>query len=103
MDLNVSGIVRSVAIAGVGLPVALAISGSLGAITELVRASSVESVSKSESVVTKNSVRSELIKPCLSYLLAKNDSVLEEKSKTEINGYFGGDVNHRDVCKWTLK
>jgi len=103
MDLNVSSIVRSVAIAAVGFPVALGISGSLGAVTESVRAYSIEAVSNSESVATQNSVRTELTKPCLSYLLSEGDSKLESKAKIEIDAYFGGDVSHGDVCKWVIR
>ena len=54
------------------------------------------------SYVFLNDVRSDLTKPCLSYLLSKGDSKLEREAKDEIDSYFGGDVSHGDVCKWVI-
>ena len=103
MDLNVASVVRSVAIAVVGLPVALGVSGTLGSVTEGIRASTAGTVSEAPVTVATNSVRAELTKPCLSYLLSKGDSKLEREAKDEIDNYFGGDVNHGDVCKWVVR
>ena len=103
MDLNVSSIVRSAAIAIVGLPVALGVSGSLGAVSEGIRASTADAVSGAPVTQVQNDVRSELAKPCLSYLLSKGDSKLEREAKDEIDTYFGGDVKHGEVCKWVIR
>ena len=98
-----ASVVRSVAIAVVGLPVALGVSGTLGSVTEGIRASTAESVSAAPITEVQNDVRAELTKSCLSYLLSKNDSKLEREAKDEIDSYFGGDVNHREVCKWVVR
>ena len=98
-----ASVVRSVAIAVVGLPVALGVSGTLGSVTEGIRASTAESVSAAPITEVQNDVRAELTKSCLSYLLSKNDSKLEREAKDEIDGYFGGDVNHSEVCKWVIR
>lgn len=103
MDVNVASVVRSVAIAVVGLPVALGVSGTLGSVTEGIRASTAESVSAAPVTKVQNDVRAELTKSCLSYLLSKNDSKLEREAKDEIDSYFGGDVNHGEVCKWVVR
>ena len=103
MDVNVASVVRSVAIAVVGLPVALGVSGTLGSVTEGIRASTAEAVSEAPVTEVQNDTRADLTKPCLSYLLSKNDSKLEREAKDEIDSYFGGDVNHSEVCKWVVK
>jgi len=103
MDLNVSSIVRSVAIAVVGLPVAFGISGSLGAVSEGIRASTADAVSGAPITQVQNDTRADLTKSCLSFLLSKNDSKLEREAKDEIDSYFGGDVNHGEVCKWVIR
>ena len=103
MDVNVASVVRSVTIAVVGLPVTLGVSGTLGSVTEGIRASIAESVSAAPVTEVQNDTRADLTKPCLSYLLAKNDSKLERESKDEIDTYFGGDVDHSEVCKWVVK
>ena len=102
MDVNVASVVRSVALGVVGLPIALGVSGSLGALTEGIRANTAGAVSEAPVTVAKNDVRAELTKPCLSYLLSKGDSKLEREAKDEIDTYFGGDVAHGDVCKWVI-
>lgn len=103
MDLNVSSIVRSVALAAVGLPVALSFSGTLGSVSEAISASVADTVTGAEVTKVQNDVRSDLAKPCLSYLLSKNDSKLERQSKDELDEYFGGNVNHGEVCKWVIR
>ena len=103
MDLNVSSIVRSVALAAVGLPVALSFSGTLGSVSEAISASVADTVTGAEVTKVQNDVRSDLAKPCLSYLLSKNDSKLERQSKDELDEYFGGNVNHAEVCKWVIR
>jgi hypothetical protein len=102
MDVNVASVVRSAAVAIVGLPIALGVSGTLGSVTEGIRASTADAVSGAPVTVAVNDVRSELTKPCLSYLLSKGDSKLEREAKDEIDSYFGGDVSHGDVCKWVI-
>ena len=103
MDLNVSSIVRSLAIAAVGFPVALGVSGTLGSVSEAITASVSDTVTGAEVTKVQNDVRSDLAKTCLSYLLSKNDSKLERQAKDELDEYFGGNVNHGEVCKWVIQ
>ena len=103
MDLNVSSIVRSAAIAIVGLPVAFGVSGTLGSVSQAITASVSDTVTNAEVTRVQNDVRSDLSKTCLSYLLSKDDSKLERQAKDELDEYFGGNVNHSEVCKWVIQ
>lgn len=103
MDLNVSSIVRSAAIAVVGLPIAFGVSGTLGSVSEAISASVADTVTGAEVTRVQNDTRSDLAKSCLSYLLSKNDSKLERQAQDELDEYFGGNVNHSEVCKWVIQ
>ena len=103
MDLNVSSIVRSAAIAVVGLPIAFGVSGTLGSVSEAISASVADTVTGAQVTRVQNDTRSDLAKPCLSYLLSKNDSKLERQAQDELDEYFGGNVNHDEVCKWVIR
>ena len=102
MEINVSSIVRSVAIGVVGLPVALGISGVLNTTSSYLNAQAESTLSENASVVNQNNVKADLTKDCLAYLLSKNDTKLERDSKDAVDEYFGGDVSHKEVCNWVI-
>ena len=99
MDINLNNIIRSVAIAGIGLPLSLGINGFLGASTEAIRTSTEESAQVAE----YESLRADLTSPCLKYLFSKVDSKLERNAKNTIDESFGGEVDYKGVCNWIIQ
>ena len=47
-------------------------------------------------------IKAGLAKPCVNYLLSKDDSKLERDAKDAVDEYFGGEVDHRSVCDWVV-
>ena len=98
MEINLNSLVRSAVVLAVGLPVSLALAGSVNSGTE------------SESRVTQDEEMSALVaeykldlfKPCTKFAFSTTDSALETEAKNDINKVLGGDVNHRAVCNWVL-
>ena len=99
MEINLNNIIRSVAIAGIGLPLSLGVSGFLGASTEALRVSTQESAQTAE----YESLRSDLTGPCLKYLFSKRDTKLERDAKNSIDETFGGEVEYKGVCNWIIQ
>jgi hypothetical protein len=102
MEINISSIVRSIVIGGVGLPVALGFSGILNSASHYLKAGAESISSENARVDSQNNVKADLTKDCLSYLLSKNDSKLERDAKDEVDEYFGGEVSHKEVCNWVI-
>ena len=98
MTLNIENLVRSGVVLAVGLPIALSLN-NLVTTTATLAENAAES-SKSDTVVTD--LKGDLTEPCVKYLVSKVDSKLERESKSEIDDVLGGDVNHREICKWVL-
>ena len=48
------------------------------------------------------SLRRELVRPCIDYRVSELDSALEDKAKADINEIFGGKVDHRATCSFIL-
>ena len=99
MDINLNNIIRSVAIAAVGLPLSLGTNGFLSASTDALRSSTKESAQTAE----YKSLRAELTSPCLKYLFSKVDSKLERNAKNTIDEAFGGEVDYKGVCNWIIE
>ena len=97
MNLNVENLVRSGVVLVVGLPLALSVTSLVNTTSELVSQGRT-----SQSVVTTNDVKAELTLPCINYMVSKIDSKLERESKTQIDDILGGEVEHKEVCKWVL-
>lgn len=93
MSLDLNNVIRSAAIAVVGLPltagVAIAVLSSLP-----------EGPSRAEQVQAQT--KAALTRTCLDWAVSRSDSKLEREAKNEIDDYFGGDVNHAEVCKFVL-
>lgn len=99
MDINLNNIIRTVAIAAVGLPLSLGASGLLSASTDALRSS----IEKSGQSAEYESLRSNLTGPCLKYLFSKVDSKLERIAKNTIDESFGGEVDYKGVCNWIIQ
>jgi len=99
LDISVNNIVRSVAFAAVGLPLAFGVNGFLGASTEALRASTATSVQNAEYAA----LRGELTGPCLKYVFSTSDSKLERQAKNNIDDAFNGSVDYRGVCNWIIQ
>ena len=99
MDINLNNIIRSVAIAAVGLPLSLGTNGFLSASTDAIRSSTEESAQVAE----YESLRADLTGPCLKYLFSKADSKLERNAKNTIDEAFGGEVDYKGVCNWIIE
>ena len=98
MNLDINHLVRSGAIAAVGLPLALSTSGLINT-TAAVTETTSERVLR-ESGVDQAYARygDELAEPCIGWAISKIDSKLERESKTAIDEVFGGEVDYKKVC-----
>jgi len=100
MNLNIENLVRSGVVLVVGLPVALGITSALGTadrLTTLAETAAVDRVAEESS-----NLKSNLVEPCLRYVVSKADSKLERTAQNDIDEVLGGEVNHGEVCKWVL-
>ena len=104
LDFNqiIPSVVRSGAVAVVALPLALSVSGTLNATSGFLRSQTDVASSQNRSTVTQNRIKSDLTEACADYLLSKVDSKAERAAKDEIDDYFGGEMNYKEVCKWVF-
>ena len=98
MSFDLNNIVRSVAIAVVGLSITLPLGSEL---TARGKATGTEIV-KSESELVYDGIVNNLTAPCIDYLITATDSKLEREAKTTIDNYFGGEVDYNAVCDYVL-
>jgi len=106
LDLNqiIPSVVRSLAVAGVGLPLALSVSGTLNATSSFLRTQTDVAVTENATTVTKNELKADLTKACFEYLLSDSDSKAERESKDKIDEYFGGnELVYGEVCQWVYR
>ena len=95
----ISNVVRSLAIAAVGLPLALSVSGSLGAVTNFTERAT-EEVAGTDAV---KSLKSDLTKDCIYFMMSEEDSKLESSAKDSLDEAFGeAGINYGAVCSWVL-
>ena len=99
LHLDINGIIRSVAVIVVGLPVALSVSGATNAIT---RAAD-QAAEKDAATVVVEELRAEATRSCVNWLVSKVDSKLEREAKNEIDDAFGGEVSYKEACKYILQ
>ena len=59
-----------------------------------------EGVTRSSRV--QESLKADLTRPCLDYVLSKNDSKLEREAKNDIDDVLGGQANYGETCRWAL-
>ena len=91
VDLN--NVIRSAALVVVGLPLTGGLA--LGVLANLP-----EGVTRSSRA--QESLKADLTRPCLDYVLSKNDSKLEREAKNDIDDVLGGQANYSEACRWTL-
>ncbi len=95
----VSNVVRSLAIAAVGLPLAFGVSGSLGAVTNFTERAT-QQVGDTAAV---QSLKNDLTKDCIYYMMSEDDSKMERAAKDSLDEKIGeAGVNYGAVCGWVL-
>ena len=94
-NIDINNIVRSVAIAAVGIPLSLSLSGLLNTASTV--AGRVDEPSTKQTVLTE--YEDQLVKACVRYAFSDPDSKLERESKSAIDEVIGGEVsNYGAVC-----
>ena len=93
---NKAHYVRSLVLGIAIAPLTLTLAGAIG---------SANKETDSNPVATREveSLRRELVRPCIDYRVSDLDSALEDKAKAEINEVFGGKVDHRATCSFILQ
>ena len=91
MKINPNHIVRSAALAAVGLPISLAI-----AYQAMPKAPKPMQISQLETL------KADLGLPCLKFAVTKSDSRGEREAKDQIDAVIGEGTDYREVCKWVL-
>jgi hypothetical protein len=91
MTLNIENLVRSGVVLAVCLPLTIGVTSK---VTERPEVTEVDKVT--------NEFKAQLVRPCVGYMVSKNDSKLERTSQNEIDDILGGEVNHKGVCDWVL-
>ena len=94
MNFDVNHLVRSAAIAAIGVPLALSTSGLINTTTTLAAGTS-EQTGVQETYEKYGDL---LAEPCIGWAISKVDSKLEREAKTAIDEVFGGEVNYTQVC-----
>ena len=94
MNIDINNLVRSAAIAAIGVPLALSTSGLINTNTTLAAGTS-EQTGVQETYEKYGDL---LAEPCIGWAISKVDSKLERESKTAIDNVFGGEVDYRKVC-----
>ena len=94
MNFDVNHLVRSVAIAGVGLPLAFSASNLLDS------TASVAALATQQNAVQEVYAEygEKLVRACIGYATSKVDTKLERESKNQIDEVMGGEVDYRAVC-----
>ena len=94
MNLDINHLVRSAAIAAVGLPLALSTSGLINTTASVAEEATEET--GVEQVYSKYA--DVLAEPCIGWAVSKVDTKLERESKNAIDEIFGGEVDYGKVC-----
>ena len=102
MDLNVNNLVRSAVVLVVGLPVSLALAGSVFTNTSISAEREARNVAKTEENSEVENLKNSLTLPCVKWAVSKSDSKLEREAKNTIDEVLGGEVSYGEVCKWVL-
>ena len=99
MNFDINHLVRSAAIAAVGLPLALSTSGLINTTAGVTSAGS-ERLLRESCVTARvyNEYGDQLAEACIGWAVSKVDSKLERESKNTIDEVFGGEVDYGKVC-----
>ena len=98
MNFDINHLVRSGAIALVGLPLALSTSGLINTTSSLAEASSDRALRETETQRVYTKYGDQLAEACIGWAVSKVDSKLERESKNTIDEVFGGEVDYSKVC-----
>ena len=98
MNINIDSIVRSVAIVAVGLPITLSIINITNTANLLVE----ENSKRSPYAVTIEELEEALTRPCIDYMISKDDSKLERKAKNTIDDFLGDGAKYKALCGFIL-
>ena len=99
LDMNSSTrahYVRSLVLAIAIAPVSFALAGGIASIGKPGQDANPVATREVESL------RRELVRPCIDYRVSDLDSALEDKAKADINEVFGGKVDHNATCAFIL-
>jgi hypothetical protein len=94
MNFDINHLVRSGAIALVGVPLALSTSGLINTTAHAAK----EATAKTEVQSVYEKYGDELAEACIGWAVSKVDSKLERESKNTIDEVFGGEVDYGKVC-----
>ena len=100
MNFDINHLVRSAAIAVVGLPLAFSTSGLINTTASVAQRSSDRALRESEVQLTNKDYADKLAKACIGWAVSKPDSKLERESKNTIDEVFGGEVDYKAVCNY---
>ena len=98
LDMNNSTLahfVRSLVLGLAIAPLTFTLAGAVGSANK-------EADSNPAATREVESLRRELVRPCIDYRVSELDSALEDKAKADINEIFGGKVDHRATCSFIL-
>ena len=98
MNIDVNHLVRSGAIAVVGIPLALATSGLINTVGTVAQATSDRALRETDVQKTYVKYGDQLAEACIGWAVSKVDSKLERESKNTIDEVFGGEVDYGKVC-----
>ncbi len=98
MNLDINHLVRSAAIAAVGLPLALSTSGLINTTAGVTSASSERLLRETRVQEVYNEYGDQLAEACIGWAVSKVDTKLERESKNAIDEIFGGEVDYGKVC-----
>ena len=94
MNFDVNHLVRSAAIAAVGIPLAFSTSGLINTTANAAR----QATDKTEVQKVYASYGDQLADACIGWAVSKVDTKLERESKNAIDEVFGGEVDYSKVC-----
>ena len=94
MNIDVNHIIRSVAIAAVGIPVAVATSGLINTTSQ----AAAQATEKTGKDLVYAEYTDKLTKACIGWAVSKVDTKLERESKNIIDEVMGGEVDYSKVC-----
>ena len=98
MNFDVNHLVRSVAIAAVGLPLAISTSGLINTTSDAAARTTDRALDRSEVDLVIEDYGDKLAKACIEFAVSKPDTKLEREAKNVIDEVMGGEVNYSRVC-----
>ena len=99
MNLDINHLVRSGAIALVGVPLALSASGLINTTSTIAQRTSERALREDDADLVYRDYGDKLAKACIAWAVSKPDNKLEREAKNTIDEVMGGEVDYRLVCK----